>query len=292
MTNKGYGGHDKNPLVTIIIPCFNADSYLMECVESCLAQTYSRLEIIIIDDGNGPSTKSLLKEIENYDEKRRIRVISHQGHINKGVLASRLLGLKHAKGSLISLLDADDQYHPCRIERQLECFSRFPEVVLSHSGIEIIGDRSGALSHEFHFSSSPSIPYRLQALPDFLYRLHICNSAAMFRADALRGASIPSKMLYQLEDWVFWILLSRKGLFVQLPEPLTRYRIHQDSFSFQNNTNRLQKQFSRIEFLLIVFLYTFPSFYSLRSLVLLVRALAGAAALHLEAKSVIEIGAG
>jgi len=287
------GTHNNSePLVSIIIPCYNADAYIKECVESCLSQTYSDFEIIIVDDGGSSATQNILKNIVISDEKSRIRVVSHPGRLNKGVLASRLLGFGYARGDYISLLDADDKYLPCRLERQIECFSRFPNVVLCHTGIKVIGDVANCLQHEYHFSTSPNRPYHLKNLPDFLRRLHICNSSVMFKADAIRGLSIPSQMLYQLEDWVIWVLLSKKGPFVQISDALTCYRFHEASFSHRNNSVLLQRQFSRIEFLLIIALYTFPSFCSVRASYLLARCILRAALFYTRNKALIEVGIG
>lgn len=91
-------------LVSIIIPCFNASRWIAETIESCLQQTYSNIEIIVIDDG---STDNSLLIIKNYENQITYQSIPHNG----GNYA-RNLGLKLSSGEYIQFLDADDYILP------------------------------------------------------------------------------------------------------------------------------------------------------------------------------------
>ncbi len=98
-------------LVSIIIPCFNASRWIAEAIESCLQQTYSNIEIIVVDDG---STDNSLSIIKSYDTRITWQSIPHSG----GNYA-RNLGLKLALGEYIQFLDADDYILPRKIEQQV-----------------------------------------------------------------------------------------------------------------------------------------------------------------------------
>lgn len=101
-------------LVSIIVPVYNVEQYLAYCLDSVLAQTYPHLEIICINDGSTDSSLSILKRYADRD--RRIIVISQE---NKGLSASRNVGLKHAKGQYVYFLDSDDLIVPESIQELL-----------------------------------------------------------------------------------------------------------------------------------------------------------------------------
>jgi glycosyltransferase involved in cell wall biosynthesis len=110
---------DKN-LVSIIIPCFNREAYLAATLESCLAQTYPFLEIIIVDDGSTDSTLDLAKQYA--DQNHAIKVVHTE---NQGQCAARNLGLSIAQGTYIKFLDSDDLLLPQAIASQLQAITNF-----------------------------------------------------------------------------------------------------------------------------------------------------------------------
>ena len=101
-----------NKLVSVIVPCFNAERWLTEAIDSCLHQTYPRIEIIVIDDG---STDNSLQIIQRYGD----RLIWETG-INRGGNTARNRGLALSTGDYIQYLDADDYLLPNKIERQVQ----------------------------------------------------------------------------------------------------------------------------------------------------------------------------
>ncbi len=101
-----------NQLVSIIIPCYNAERWLNEAIDSCLAQTYRPIEIIVIDDGY---TDGSLEIIKSYGDR-----ITYKTGPNKGGNHARNLGFSLCKGSYIQFLDADDYIRPTKLERQVQ----------------------------------------------------------------------------------------------------------------------------------------------------------------------------
>lgn len=95
---------EKQPLVTVIIPAYNAEKYLKKCLESILGQTYKNLEVIVVDDGSIDGTGIICREFIENDE--RIKRIYQE---NKGAAAARKNGVLHAKGDYICFADADDR---------------------------------------------------------------------------------------------------------------------------------------------------------------------------------------
>jgi glycosyltransferase involved in cell wall biosynthesis len=115
-------------LVSILIPCYNAERWMHETIESALYQTWPNKEIIIVDDG---STDNSLKIARQY-ESNLVQVISQE---NKGAPAARNAALENARGDYIQWLDADDMLAPDKIEKQMEVAHRIgnPKVLLSCS---------------------------------------------------------------------------------------------------------------------------------------------------------------
>jgi GT2 family glycosyltransferase len=104
------------PMVSIIIPCFNAEKTAGEAIQSALDQTYANKEIIVIDDG---STDGSLNVIRSFGDR-----IRWENQPNRGAPAARNRALQLAQGQLIQLLDADDILYPTKVEEQVK---RFPE---------------------------------------------------------------------------------------------------------------------------------------------------------------------
>lgn len=114
-------------LISVIIPCYNTQSYITDCINSVITQTYQNSEIICVDDGSTDNSPILLQEFkEKYPN--RITVVSTA---NKGAPAARNLGLKMAKGEYIQFLDADDLIVSDKFEKQIVGFTEGIDMVIS-----------------------------------------------------------------------------------------------------------------------------------------------------------------
>lgn len=125
------------PLVSAIIPAFNAEGYISEAIESVLSQTYPSLECIVVDDG---STDNTAREIGRFEQDV---VLIQQA--NSGVSAARNAGARSAGGEFLAFLDADDRWLAGKIERQMACFERDPGLAFSYGGYEVVDDDLQAL---------------------------------------------------------------------------------------------------------------------------------------------------
>ncbi len=99
----------ENPLVSVVIPVYNAGKYLDETIQSVRNQTYPNWELVLVDDGSSDNSASLAKKYAT-EYPGRIRYFEHPGRQNRGSSATRNVGIKHAKGELIAFLDADDLF--------------------------------------------------------------------------------------------------------------------------------------------------------------------------------------
>lgn len=118
---------NNKPLVSCIVIFFNVgEKFFIEAIESIFAQTYSHWELLLADDGSSDkSTEIALQYAQQYPEK--VRYLEHEGHQNRGMSATRNLGIRHAKGEYIAFLDADDIWLPQKLEKQVAILEAEPE---------------------------------------------------------------------------------------------------------------------------------------------------------------------
>jgi glycosyltransferase involved in cell wall biosynthesis len=117
------------PLVSVVVIFLDAELYLPAAIESVLGQSYSEWELLLVDDGSTDGSTTIA---HNYARRfpERIRYLEHPGHANRGMPASRNLGMAHARGELIALLDADDVWLPHKLERQVSILAEHESVAL------------------------------------------------------------------------------------------------------------------------------------------------------------------
>ncbi len=127
------------PLLTIIIPAYNISEYLPRCVHSVMAQTYRRLEIILVDDGSTDGTGELCDELAKEDD--RIRVYHKE---NGGSSSARNLALRYAAGEYIGFVDSDDYVEPDMYEELLKAIQRF-QVPAAQAGRDEVDEKGNPL---------------------------------------------------------------------------------------------------------------------------------------------------
>lgn len=233
--------HNMKPgAITVIIPCFNCESTIAKTLGSIADQTLPPDEVILVDDGSSDQTWEVLHALKASDYPD-ITILCHPHRLNYGSSMARCLGLRHARGEFIAFLDADDVFSPLKLEAQLAAFRRYPEIVMCHTGVKVIGDPGPAHYFESAFSGSPEGPYWFRQQRDYLIRNRICISSSMVRADVLKQVPFSFVGKQGVEDWLCWSLLASRGPFLFLPEPLTLYRVHPDSI-----TSRLTGSSSKV----------------------------------------------
>lgn len=114
----------KNPKVSILIPCYNAESWLTETLESALSQTWTNTEIIVVDDGSTDNSLAIAKQFESSD----VKVITQS---NQGATKARNYAYQEAQGDFIQYLDADDLLASDKIEKQLRILENNQDYIAS-----------------------------------------------------------------------------------------------------------------------------------------------------------------
>jgi len=119
----------KTPLVSVLIIFYNPGRFFTEALESVVAQTFTDWELILADDGSTDGSYALAQEFARRFPDR-VRVIQHPGGVNKGMSATRNLGLAAAQGTYLALLDADDIWTPNKLTEQVALMEKYPEAAL------------------------------------------------------------------------------------------------------------------------------------------------------------------
>jgi glycosyltransferase involved in cell wall biosynthesis len=212
--------------VTTVIPAYNSAKTLPRALESVLRQTV-KSHVIVVDDGSTDDTPELLKSYG-----RKITVIQQA---NCGAGAARSAGTYAAKTDLIAYLDADDAWHPTKLEKQLSVFSD-PEIGLSSTAGQWV-DENGAI---IRVSKPAGRGYMTREL---LVRNFIVTSSVVVRKRAIeRLKPMFKNELFPVEDWEAWIRLSTFTKISVSPEILVDYHV----LSTSGSRTRTPEDFRRL----------------------------------------------
>jgi glycosyltransferase involved in cell wall biosynthesis len=214
-----------NPLISVVIPAYNAGGYLDSTLSSLRAQTYPRWEAIVVNDGSSDATGEIAHRWARADS--RIRVVEQ---INKGLGAARNAALAHAEGELIHCLDADDLIEP-----------DFYESILSVLQMERKHDSPGtcAFSSVRFFRGSGQIISARKAVPAYRFSFGELSRenpgepvCYVFERRILRTTGVFDENLLHCHDWDLWLRFSRIGVkFVPVEAARAWYRVASHSLS-------------------------------------------------------------
>lgn len=205
-----------NPLVSIVIPCYNQGDYLRQAIESVLSQDYPRIELIALDDGSTDDTRTVLAAYAGR--------FHCESHANMGQAATLNKGWRMSKGEVLSYLAADDLLLPGAVAKAVDKLVAHPEVVLTYCDFNRV-DRQSRVIRKVH---RPEFSYR-----DLAVGL-ICQPGpgVFFRSGAFQRTGPWDESLRQIPDYEYWLRLGLEGRFERIPEVLAAYRAHERSQSF------------------------------------------------------------
>jgi glycosyltransferase involved in cell wall biosynthesis len=220
------------PLISVIIPAYNAQKTIQKTIESVLNQTFPDFELLVIDDGSQDATLEVVERISD----QRLKVFSY---FNAGVSAARNRGLAKATGEFISFLDADDLWTPDKLEAQLDALRANPQAAVAYSWTDYIDECDRFLYPGSHVTANGDV-YTKLLLSDFLEN----GSNALIRREALIDVGGFDESLCGPEDWDLFLRLAAKYHFVALQRPQILYRLSTNSISF--NLARQEAQCLRV----------------------------------------------
>lgn len=202
----------ENPLVSIIIPAYNAEKYIEETLRSTLLSSYTPIEIVVVDDGSDDATSEIVK---SYAQKHG--AIHFHTQSNSGVSAARNNAIRNSNGKYILPLDADDLISSDYIEKAVSVLESKPDVKLVYGAAEFFGERTGRWK-----------------LPDFdislLAKRNIVYASGIYRRKDFDKTGGYCVDIAGLEDWDFWISLLKEGGEVHFIDSVCfYYRIRKNS---------------------------------------------------------------
>ncbi|HEX5446005.1 MAG TPA: glycosyltransferase family A protein [Pirellulales bacterium] len=205
---------ENEPLVSAVIPTYNCGHYVVEAVESACAQTYPRLEVIVVDDGSGDDTRQRLRP---YFDR-----ITYLHQENRGLSAARNRGIQAAQGEWIALLDADDRWHREKTAVQLRA--------AREAGCALVGSAAAATLPEV---LPPEAKARLLSVEDYLLSAPIGPSGAMISKQCLSRIGPFDETLRAVEDRDMWLRIAADFPTAVVDSPCWWYRIHEGQMNRQ-----------------------------------------------------------
>jgi glycosyltransferase involved in cell wall biosynthesis len=118
-----------SPLVSCIMIFLNAEKFMTEAIASVFAQTYEHWELVLVDDGSHDRSTAIARQYAK-QYPARVRYLEHPGHQNRGMSASRNLGIREARGAYVAFLDADDLWLPGKLAQQVAILNAQPEAAM------------------------------------------------------------------------------------------------------------------------------------------------------------------
>lgn len=212
-------------LYSVLIPAYNAEAYLEECLDSVLAQTHRNLQVVVIDDGSTDGTAEILDRYAAKD--RRLEVVHRE---NCGVATTRLELFRMAKGKYINFVDADDTVEPE--------MARVMIGVLEKTGADIaVCGMTNTLDRSFSITETPAPEIEKisgsQARREFLEHRRLIGSLCtkVCRRELCSGVYCPPDIRYGEDAVMSWHILKRVSSLIYVSAPLYHYRVNAASVS-------------------------------------------------------------
>ena len=209
---------ESQPLVSVIMPCYNMAPYVSDSIKSVIAQTYPHWELLIVDDASTDETVNIIESFVQTDSRIKLAIKKQ----NSGISDTRNQCIQMAKGLFLAFLDADDIWHPEKLEKQLS-FMIAKNVGFTYSTYDWI-DEDGKVLNKF-----------INTIGDLDYKTYLRNTiigcSTVMVNKAITGDIVVPKFRTS-EDTATWLNILRKGLLAYaIDESLVSYRIRRKSAS-------------------------------------------------------------
>ena len=208
----------KQPIISIITPCYNSSNYISQTIESVISQTYANWEMIIVDDCSSDNSAQIINEYSQKDN--RISYFKTDSPSGSPVVP-RNIGIEHAKGRYIAFLDSDDLWLPNKLEEQLKLFDN-KNVAIAYSNYEKINEAGERIQ-------------RIINAPNKVDYHNLLKSNVIGNLTGIYDTAKVGKIYCQNirhEDYVLWLSILKKGYIAQNTNTVTAlYRVRENSVS-------------------------------------------------------------
>ena len=208
------------PLVSVIMPAYNAEKYIGEAIQSIIAQTYENWELIIVEDCSNDNTLPVIKQFQDN------RIHLYENDKNRGIAYSTNYAIEKSKGKYFALLDDDDYAMTDRLQLQVDYLEK-------HSDIDILGGMAVYMDENSEFISVACTP---RTSPKYikafllLNGIDFANSTAMIRREFIEKYNIRYRdNYYGMQDARFYVESSKKGNISSIPNYIVKHRLHKEN---------------------------------------------------------------
>lgn len=210
---------EKN-LISVIVNCFNGETYLENCINSILNQTYSNYEIIFLDNNSSDNSLDIIKKFNN----SKIKIYNTNSYLK--LYDARNLAVEKSNGEFITFLDTDDWWTKDKLEKQIKFFTNNSEIDFIYSNFYIFSSNENKKKIAYNFLPNTNIAQ------ENLKKYRIGILTTMLRRDIFKQFRFNSK--YEIiGDFDFFIKVSQNYKTGVINEPLAYYRLHDKNFSNQ-----------------------------------------------------------
>jgi glycosyltransferase involved in cell wall biosynthesis len=220
-----------SPKVSIVLPTHNGSKYLGQSIRSCLDQRHSNLELIIVDDG---STEDLRPVVSGFSDSR-LRYVKHEK--NRGVSAALNTGFALASGDYLTWTSDDNFYD----ERAIGTMMRFLQ---NHPGIDFVYASSYIVDES---KSLERLPVRRPQPPDDLRSNNCVGACFMYSRQVYRDTGDYNSDAFLVEDYDYWVRVSKRFRMQRIFEPLYYYRYHDRSLTARHSAEDVARRFSLVK---------------------------------------------
>jgi glycosyltransferase involved in cell wall biosynthesis len=200
--------------VTVILPVYNGAKYLKETIDSVLNQTFIDFDFLILNDVSTDTSEEIILSYKD------TRIIYHLNDINLGSIGAPLKGMNMSHTEYIARIDQDDIWMPTKLEKQVKILNANPTIGICGTSIELFGDRNGI----------KIFPVSNESLKvGFLFFCCMSHPSVVFRKSFLETTGVTYNEAYRLaDDYKMWIDCIDLTQIYNIPEPLVKYRQHEE----------------------------------------------------------------
>lgn len=226
---------EQQPLVSIVISCYNHEKFVQETIKSVIEQDYQNIELIIIDDGSKDDSVKVIQQMILPCEARFKR-FEFRYRPNKGLCATLNEALEWCKGDFFAPTASDDILIECKVRVQVEKLLSMSKEYVGVFGTANKINIEGAFIGELN--SNNSLAYSFVDI--YLHRHNLPACTQMLRTSVVREVGGYSDN-FKIEDWYMWLKLTEnKNFLISIPVAVSQYRIHSDNTS--SNTDLMHKE--------------------------------------------------
>ena len=224
--------YDRFMKISVVTASYNYEDYIKETIQSVLDQTYENWELIIIDDCSSDNSVDVIRAFKD----ERIKLFINEK--NLGLKDTVKRGIENATGEWIVFLESDDILAPDNIEKKVEIAKKYSDVNLIFNDCEFFGDKAKVQDFTIALKKTRSLLRKKHYPKNMFYNFYLSNkiftfSSVMVRRNDLLNISFNPPMDCLL-DWWLWVQLAYTGKFYYIPELLTKWRLHTDSYIYKS----------------------------------------------------------